>query len=446
MIQTRANPNRSVDLRQQAETRLQRQSAHLDITAPKEAERLLQELRVHQIELEMQNEELHRTQVELEASRARYFDLYDLAPVGYVTISDKGLILEANLTAATLLKVARGTLVRQPLGRFILPEDQNVYYRHCKQLFETGSSQVCELRMRRVDAAPFWARLEATAAQDADGAPLCRVVVSDFSEYKRAEEALRESQEELKLKNAELEHKEELKQKNAELERLNYTVSHNLKSPLVTIKGFLGCLDQDLARCDRERIEKDMHYIHSAADKMTRLLDELLEMSRVGRIVNPPVWVTFQTLVEEALGAVTGRVMERRVEVRLRNQSVTLYGDRSRLVEIWQNLVENAVKFTGDQASPWIEIGAEPHGRDTVFFVRDNGIGIDPRHQAKVFGLFEKLDPNREGTGLGLALVKRIVELYKGTIWLESQGFGQGACFRFTLPEAVKNPSDGEPA
>ena len=115
-------------------------------------------------------------------------------------------------------------------------------------------------------------------------------------------------------------------------------------------------------------------------------------------------------------------------------------------MEIWQNLLENAVKFMGDQPSPRIEIGAEPHGRDTVFFVRDNGIGIDPRHQAKVFGLFEKLDPNHEGTGLGLALVKRIVELYKGTIWLESQGLGQGACFRFTLPEAVKNPSDGEPA
>ena len=208
----------------------------------------------------------------------------------------------------------------------------------------------------------------------------------------------------------------------------------------------MGCLEQDLARSDRERIEKDMHHIHTAAGKMARLLDELLEMSRVGRIVNPPVWVTFQTLVEEALSAVAGRIMERRVEVSLGNESVTLYGDRSRLVEIWQNLVENAVKFMGDQPSPRIEIGTELHGRDTVFFVRDNGIGIDPRHQAKVFGLFEKLDPNHEGTGLGLALVKRIVELYKGTVWLESQGLGQGACFRFTLPEAVKNPNDGEPA
>ncbi len=121
MIQTGENPNRSADLRQQAEARLQRQSADLDITAPEEAGRLLQELRVHQIELEMQNEELHRTQVELESSRERYFDLYDLAPVGYVTLSEQGLILEANLTAATLLGVARGALVKRPLPRFIIP-------------------------------------------------------------------------------------------------------------------------------------------------------------------------------------------------------------------------------------------------------------------------------------------------------------------------------------
>ena len=392
----------------------------------------------------MQNEELHRTQVELESSRERYFDLYDLAPVGYVTISENGLILEANLTAATLLGVARSALVKRPLPRFIISEDEDIYYRHRILLFETGAPQVCELRMLRVHAAPFWARLEATTARDADGTPVCRVVISDISAHKRAEEALRESREELKLKNAELEHREELKQKNAELERFNYTVSHNLKSPLVTIKGFLGCLEQDLARSDSERIEKDMHHIGAAADKMARLLDELLEMSRVGRSVNPPVWVTFQTLVEDALGAVTGRIMERRVEVRWAIETVSLYGDRFRLVEIWQNLLENAVKFMGDQPSPRIEIGAEPRGRDTIFFVRDNGIGIDPRHQEKVFGLFEKLDPNYEGTGLGLALVKRIVELHKGIIWLDSQGLGQGACFRFTLPEAVVNPNNGE--
>ena len=142
----------------------------LEVLSPEVARRALHELRVHQIELEMQNEELRRTQEELEVSRARYFDLYDLAPVGYFTLSEQGLILEANLTAAKLLGVARGALVKQPLSRFILPGDQDIHYLHRKQLLETGAPQSWELRMLRKDAAPFWARVEATTAQGADGA------------------------------------------------------------------------------------------------------------------------------------------------------------------------------------------------------------------------------------------------------------------------------------
>ena len=156
----------------------------LEALSPEVARRALHELRVHQIELEMQNEELRRTQEELEVSRARYFDLYDLAPVGYFTLSEQGLILEANLTAAKLLGVARGALVKQPLSRFILPEDQDIHYRHRKQLLETGAPQSWELRLLRKDAAPFWARVEATTAQDADGAAVCRAVVSDITERK----------------------------------------------------------------------------------------------------------------------------------------------------------------------------------------------------------------------------------------------------------------------
>ena len=140
---------------------------HGDLS-PEEAQQLLHELRVHQIELEMQNEELRRTQEELEASRARYFDLYDLAPVGYFTLSEQGLILEANLTAATILDVPRGALINQPLTQSIVPEDQDIYYLHRKQLFETGAPQTCELRMVRQEArvSQFWARLESIVVQD----------------------------------------------------------------------------------------------------------------------------------------------------------------------------------------------------------------------------------------------------------------------------------------
>jgi PAS domain S-box-containing protein len=130
--------------------------------------------------------------------RARYFDLYDLAPVGYCTINKNGLIREANLTVANLLGVARSVLVKRPFTRFIFKEDQDLYYRHRKPLFETGAPQVCELRMVKKDGTSFWARLEATATQDADGVSICRAIVSDITLHKQAEEALRSQAERLR--------------------------------------------------------------------------------------------------------------------------------------------------------------------------------------------------------------------------------------------------------
>jgi signal transduction histidine kinase len=228
-----------------------------------------------------------------------------------------------------------------------------------------------------------------------------------------------------------------LSEKNTELERFTYTVSHDLKSPLVTVKTFLGYLEQDMAGTDKERVKQDVTYMHNAADKMGLLLDELLNLARVGRKTNPAERITFKELTREVIRLVTGRIIANGVEVKVADVDMVLEGDRPRLMEVWQNLVENACKFKGDQPKPRIDIGVEQRGAETVFFVRDNGVGIEPRFQAKVFGLFEKLDPKGEGTGMGLALVKRIVEMYNGRIWVESPGLGQGANFLFTLPGAV---------
>jgi PAS domain S-box-containing protein len=183
------SPQAGPALRKRAEelTRTMSSTA-LSAQTPEEIQWVLHELRVHQIELEMQNEELRAAQAQIEAGRARYFDLYDLAPVGYCTLSEKGLILEANLPAATLLGTARGALIKQPLSRFILTEDQAIYYLHRKQIFETGAPQECDLRLVKPDGALFWAHLTATAAQAEDGAPVCRMVLSDITERKQAEE------------------------------------------------------------------------------------------------------------------------------------------------------------------------------------------------------------------------------------------------------------------
>ena len=186
-------------LRQQAEELFRETAAHLpeDLAtlSPEETRQTLHELRVHQIELEIQNEELRRTQGELLEERTRYFDLYDLAPVGYITLNERGLILEANLTAATMLVVARRSLLNRPITLFIPKEDQDIFYRHRKQLIETGGRQSYELRMVKKDSTVFWAHLNATAGQDTKGEPVYRIAISDINTIKQTEETLRASEE-----------------------------------------------------------------------------------------------------------------------------------------------------------------------------------------------------------------------------------------------------------
>ncbi len=228
---------------------------------------------------------------------------------------------------------------------------------------------------------------------------------------------------------------EELEAKNAELERFTYTVSHDLKSPLITIKGFLGLLEQDAVAGDMDKMKSDATRISDAVDKMQQLLQELLELSRIGRLMNPPEEVSLDELVRDAVNMVAGRLAERGVKVEIAPNLPVVYGDHTRLREVLENLVDNAVKFMGDQSEPCVEIGARRDGEETVFYVRDNGIGIEPEYHEKVFELFDKLEPQTEGTGVGLAIVKRIVEVHGGRIWVESEGTGQGSTFCFTLPD-----------
>ena len=186
-------------LREHAEVLSRTQSALLHdppcALSPEAARDLLHELQVHQIELEMQNEELRRAQLELDASRARYFSLYDLAPVGYCSVSEEGLILQANLAAATLLGAARGTLVKQPLSRFIFKADQDTWYLHRRLLSETGQAQSLEMRLVQQDGAQVWVHVAASAANDAAGPPVILVVLIDVSDRKLMEVAVRESEE-----------------------------------------------------------------------------------------------------------------------------------------------------------------------------------------------------------------------------------------------------------
>jgi len=350
-----------------------------------------------------------------------------------ITVTDlKGTILQTNQAFVLF----HGSHQKEEIiGRNILDFIAKVDHAKVQEkMNEMGTERYfkdVEVRLERVDGSNFMTEISAAAIKDSSGNPQGIVFLTrDITERKQREQQRDEFT-------------AELKQKNTELDRFTYTISHDLKSPLVTVKTFLGYLKEDIASSNAQRIEKDILFMNGAADKMSNLLGELLEMSRIGRVVNPPVAVTFKELVEESLRLVAGSIEDRGVKVRVSEEPVTLYGDHSRLVEIWQNLLENAVKFMGDQPSPEIEIGLEHHDGETVFFVRDNSIGIDPQYQSKLFNLFEKINPKTEGTGMGLAIIKRIVELYQGKIWVESKGLGEGCCFRFTLPGALKDEGKG---
>jgi PAS domain S-box-containing protein len=229
----------------------------------------------------------------------------------------------------------------------------------------------------------------------------------------------------------------ELEVRNAELERFTYTVSHDLKSPLVTIRGFLGYIREDAITGDMTRFDKDLNRIANAADRMQSLLNDLLELSRIGRIINKPEDIPFEQLVREAMDLVIGPSEENTVAIDVHKDLPIIHGDHPRLVEVIQNLLTNAIKFMGSQPTPRIVIGLRDYEKDgrPIFFIKDNGIGIEAQYHERIFGLFNRLDPSVSGTGIGLTLVRRIIEVHGGRIWVESEP-GKGATFLFTLPLA----------
>jgi PAS domain S-box-containing protein len=230
---------------------------------------------------------------------------------------------------------------------------------------------------------------------------------------------------------------QDLKRKNAELGQFTYTVSHDLKSPLITILGFLAFVEQSLDQGDLAQAKADLQRIRFAAEKMQALLEGLLELSRIGRVANAPSRFPIGEVVMEAVQLLFGNIQHqgRTVDFEIAPGLPLVYGDRARLLQVMQNLLDNALKYMGEQPNPRIEIGWRDAPDEIHLFVRDNGIGIEAEQQEKIFGLFEKLDPRAQGYGVGLALVKRIIEVHGGRVWVESEGEGKGSTFWFSLPK-----------
>ena len=371
-----------------------------------------------------------RAEEALRQSEERYRGMFDGLPVGIYRTTPQGEILDANPAFVDMLGFEdRETLLSiNARETYFEPETRA---RWSAQVESENVVRDFDIQLRRRDGTPIWVRDTARVVRDDDGNVLFFEGSMEDIRLRKEAETARETL------------ISELEAKNRELERFTYTVSHDLKSPLVTIVGFLGFLERAVETGDTSGMKADTERIRGAAEKMQDLLEELLELSRIGRLSRPPEQVSLTELAREAVDMVAGQVAERGAKVEVAPDLPVVFGDRQRLRGVFQNLVDNAVKFMGDQGDPYVEIGVRRHGDEVVFFVRDNGIGIDPRFHSRVFGLFEKLDKTSDGTGAGLAIISRTVEVHGGRIWVESEGEGRGTTMCFTLANRTPAPRDG---
>ncbi len=255
------------------------------------------------------------------------------------------------------------------------------------------------------------------------------LALTEVTERKRVEADLQEKEKELQALVS------ELSTKNIELESFIYSISHDLKTPIVTIDGFIGALREDFGSVIPKEAESYLDYMSGAARKMGTLINDLLDLSRIGRLPGKRTKVPFDAIAREAMETLEPNILARGILVDIRDNLPEVYCEKKRMEQVLYNLLSNAIKYIGrDNSAPRIEIGAEEQDGQWVFFVRDNGIGIDDRFFEKIFHIFERLPSakNEEGTGIGLAIVKRIIEYHGGRIWLNSEP-GRGTTFFFTI-------------
>lgn len=365
----------------------------------------------------------------LEESEERFRLAFENANIGVWLIDLEGRLLRANNRMCQILGYNRDELERLNVNDVTHPQDVDLPLEFVEGSLAGKTDHITfEKRYIHKQGYVVWANASTSLVRDSFGQPLYFIShVQDITRQK-----LIETERERLIS--------QLETKNTELERMTYTISHDLKSPLITIQGFLTLLEKDAANNASERFEQNIKFIRAAAKKMKQLVDDLLEISRIGRLPSLRETIPLSEMIREAISMVAGSINVRAAKVYVSHDMPTVVGDRARLSQVFQNLIDNAVKFMGTEPNPTIKIGGRIEGNFAVCYVKDNGIGIDPRYHHRIFNLFDRLDTDTEGSGVGLALAKRVVELHGGQIWVESAGAGQGSIFWVKLPLTATNP------
>lgn len=402
-----------------------------------------QDLHVHQVELEQQNEVLRQTNLALEEARNRYADLFEFAPVGYVVCDEGGLIGQINATGCAQLGAACGQLAGRHFALFVEAEQRAELAGFLERVFrgresdgqEPDGPPRLELRMLRQGGQRWDAQLECTLLRG-EAAPLARMVLTDIT-------ALKASQRSAQW------HAAQAGALHEELQTFLRSVTHDLSAPQRQVEGFTALLSQHLQPTDQMAdpvTARLLGNLSRAATNLGALTTSLIDFYRSGQPTEPARPLDLNRLVETVFHELEPQRRGRQV-VLTHDPLPSLRVDHQSMHLVLTNLLSNAVKFTGPRPVAHIHVGAQVGGAQVLLSVRDNGVGFDPRQERRVFGVFERLHGERDfaGQGLGLALVRRIVKHWQGQVWAEGVP-GEGAVFWVRLPGALNAAQDNLPA
>jgi PAS domain S-box-containing protein len=389
-----------------------------------------QELRRRTDELSRANERLQQINANLERLKESYGDLYHQAPVLYFSLDGRGNLIAVNETMLQTLGYLREDLLGQLYARLLTPasrqrylDDPDAYQR---------SSEI-EAQWVKKDGTPLDVWIRSTPLVDDQGRFIrSRSAAQDVTERKRLADAVHAKNEELQQANV------QLRRINQELEEFTYVVSHDLKEPLRTLQAFSNFLAEDYSAQLGPEGREHIHYLIQASRRLGLLIDDLLMLSRAGRVIHAPHAFDLEAAIRTVQSDLADLIQRKEAVIRVEGPLPAVAGDPERVIQLLANLVGNGLKYN-NSAHPEVVIGrfTEPSSNGKVtLFVRDNGIGIDPRYHEQIFRIFRRLHHREEydGTGAGLAICKKVVEAHGGRIWLESAP-GQGTTFYFTLPE-----------
>ena len=351
-----------------------------------------------------------KIQQALQYSEQKYRHLFDALPDGVALFKQDGTLIDCNQELATSHGWSREELIGQSIS--VLTDAEHLPQQdELMDALNSADSFVAEGVDRHRDGTvlPMDAHAKAVTIQ---GQRLMVTVLRDVSERNQ--------------------HIQELKQQKSDIEQFAYSISHDLKSPLITIEGFAEILGEHLQEKDFDEAHSDLQRIIRAAAKMQLLLTELLDHSRLTKSTMRTQPVNITAVIEDAIERVAGQVVNAGATIVLQEDLPTVNGHPGRLAQLYQNLIDNAIKFNIDNQSIIIELGWDPTQK--CLFIDDNGPGISLQFQQKIFGLFDQLDPQQSGSGIGLATVKRIIEIHGGKIWVVSPSPLGGTRFCFTLP------------